>query len=46
MNYMVVYWNGRATREKYFVNRTEALELIHRIEDKKATLWVKEIIDG
>ena len=38
-NWMVIYYNGRSTREKLFDNKVDAILFIDRIEDTKATLW-------
>lgn len=41
---MVVYWNGRAMREKWFDNRESAIRFINKIDDDKATLWKQQEI--
>ena len=45
MNYMVVYWNGRGTREKMFRSREHALYFISQLVDAQPTLWVQEKLD-
>lgn len=44
-SYMVVYFNGRGIREKFFDSRERALQFINSIDDTKATLWREENIN-
>ena len=42
--WLVIYYNGRGNREKFFGSREEAIKFLESCKDNTATLWQKEII--
>ena len=44
-SWLVIYWNGRAMREKFFGDKESAIRFMENTNDNKATLWQqKEIV--
>ena len=44
-SYLVLYWNGRSMREKFFKSKEDAIYFLSQNTDDRATLWKQQEIE-